>query len=314
MKNLGSHDSNFGGDLAAAWGPTPGQGISVGANSSYIKEKSEDSSHGKRAPSDSARTVVADKLARMIHIGLLEAGDPLPSERMLCEVFGVARQSVRGGLGVLESRLMVAISHGRRSRILGSGRLCEVDYAEALKRLRARHASDVFQALLVVDAEIASLSAKNIKAQDLDRLDVMLTHLPDIAKDPLCYQMLDYEIRSLVYTSCGNSLLADIAMDAYAHASPQRRQLFADQQEVARSAALQVSLAKALRERDSRQVALILRTQVEGLGALHSQDDSETKAPPVLFDEPASQVIKDPALTIVAPHRPWVPTLESIES
>jgi len=227
---------------------------------------------------DPVRTIVADKLAHMIHIGLLQAGDPLPSERSLCEVFRVARQSVRAALGILESRLMLAISHGRRSRILGPGRLNEVDSARTLKRLRARETADIHQVLFVLDSEIASLSAANVGTRELDELDALVRILPEIAQDPLCYQILDHEIRSVVYATCGNSLLADIAMDFYAHASPKRRHLFADPEQIRKNSELLASLAQALRARDARQVVLVMHEQAHALAAMPHLDQSTSEA------------------------------------
>lgn len=257
-----------GNDLAAAFGMSLRAGRHGEAEPSHRHRESPDSSVQAGLPADPVRTVVADKLAHMIHIGLLEAGDPLPSERSLCEVFRVARQSVRGALGILEGRLMLAISHGRRSRVLGPGRLSEIDSAAALKRLRARETSDIKQVLLVLDAEIASLSASNVKTQQLDRLEVLVALLPEMARDPLCYLILDYEIRALVYASCGNSLLADIAMDFYGHASPQRRQLFEDPEQIKRSSELHTSLAKALRQGNAREAARIMNEQAEAIAAI----------------------------------------------
>ena len=285
MNNLGKHHPAVGDDLAAALGMSLRGGFRDQDPGRLRSEESRGSSVRTGSPADPIRAVVADKLARMIHMGLLDAGDPLPSERDLCEVFRVARQSVRAALGILEGRLMLAISHGRRSRVLGPGRLSEVDSAGTLKRLRARQASDINQVLLVLDAEIASLSTANVKTQELDELDVLVGLLPDMARDPLCYLILDYEIRSLIYASCGNSLLADIAMDFYGHASPQRRQLFADRQEIRRNSELQASLVKALRERDSRQAALVMREQAEALAGMPLREPVPAHDPGVRTNE-----------------------------
>ena len=43
---------------------------------------------------------VADKIASMIQTGLLQPGDELPSERELCEQFGVVRNVLVVGLRV----------------------------------------------------------------------------------------------------------------------------------------------------------------------------------------------------------------------
>src|SRR5437016_3519168 len=104
MNNLSKHHHAPGNDLAAAFGMSLRAGPHQESEGSHGDRESQVSSQRAGSPADPVRTVVADKLARMIHIGLLDAGDPLPSERSLCEVFRVARQSVRAALGILEGR------------------------------------------------------------------------------------------------------------------------------------------------------------------------------------------------------------------
>jgi DNA-binding FadR family transcriptional regulator len=251
-------------DLASVWGRQPlARAASAAGESARTEAPASD---------HCARNVVADKLAHMVHVGLLEAGDELPGERDLCEVFGVARQTVRAALAILESRLMLAISHGRRSRVVGTGRLDEVDAANALKRLPERRAEDVFHALLLIDAEMASQTVRHVGSQALARIDALVALLPRVARDPLCYQMLEYEVRALVYGSCGNRLLADMAMDFYGYASRQRRRLLGDPQCLQRSVDLQVMLADGLRARDAHQVGQVMKEQVEALAALPAQE------------------------------------------
>ena len=63
-----------------------------------------------RIPGDKSpiakRTVkdqISDKLAYMIHSGLLRPGDELPSERELAATLGVSRETVRAAIGVLQA-------------------------------------------------------------------------------------------------------------------------------------------------------------------------------------------------------------------
>lgn len=268
MNSLSKPQKIPGDDIAAALGMSLGAALQPQEGHGHANRGPRGSSHRPCSNGDPVRAIVADKLAHMIHIGLLQAGDPLPSERHLCEVFRVARQSVRAALGILEGRLMLAISHGRRSRILGPGRLNDVDGARTLKGLRARDSSDIHQVFFVLDGEIASLSAASATAQELDEIDSLVAMLPELAQDPLCYLVLDYEIRALIYASCGNRLLSDIAMDFYGHASPQRRKLFADPDEVRRNSQLLASLAQGLRARDALEMARIMNEQARALAAV----------------------------------------------
>ena len=74
--------------------------------------------------------VIVDQIRLLIRQGQLSAGDRLPSERELCERFGVSRVTVREALRVLEATGLVEIRVGARggafvtapsSRLVGEG-------------------------------------------------------------------------------------------------------------------------------------------------------------------------------------------------
>lgn len=57
------------------------------------------------------------RLREMIASGELVAGDPVPSERVLMERFGVGRPAVREALQAMQSKGLITIAHGERSRV-----------------------------------------------------------------------------------------------------------------------------------------------------------------------------------------------------
>ena len=207
---------------------------------------------------DSCRRNVANKLVRLIHTGGLEAGDLLPSERELCEIFGVARQTLRGALGILVARLMITVSHGRRSRVLGAGHPAPADCGETLRRLPERSVAEVAQARLALDSQLASLAAKAIGAQELRRLEAFVAQQERVARDPVCFHVFDFEFHSLVYHSSGNRLLAEIAMDLYGYAAPLRRRGMALSVSARGIAGRHGCIVAALRDRDAERTALAM--------------------------------------------------------
>lgn len=55
---------------------------------------------------------IQDNLAELVEVGLLKAGDVLPSERDLSEMYGVSRLTVRQALQALTSRGLLHTQHG----------------------------------------------------------------------------------------------------------------------------------------------------------------------------------------------------------
>jgi len=60
---------------------------------------------------------VFQRLRNMIASGELTAGDFVPSERALMEKFGVGRPAVREALQAMQSKGLITIAHGERSRV-----------------------------------------------------------------------------------------------------------------------------------------------------------------------------------------------------
>ncbi len=60
---------------------------------------------------------VFERLRELVASGELAAGDVVPSERVLMERFGVGRPAVREALQAMQSKGLITITHGGRSRV-----------------------------------------------------------------------------------------------------------------------------------------------------------------------------------------------------
>jgi DNA-binding FadR family transcriptional regulator len=101
--------------------------------------------------------VIVDQIRLLIRTGQLTAGDRLPSERELCERFGVSRVTVREALRVLEATGLVDIRVGARggafvtapsSRMVGEG-LADLISLSSLSALEVTEAGMVLELGLV---------------------------------------------------------------------------------------------------------------------------------------------------------------------
>jgi DNA-binding FadR family transcriptional regulator len=109
---------------------------------------------------------VRDALAGSIRDGRLTPGALLPSERALCEEFGVARTSVREAV-----RSLVAIGHlcKRGNRFYVAERLPEITVSAADSR--KNRVRELFEVRQLIEVAVAALAAR--RAADHDRAELL---------------------------------------------------------------------------------------------------------------------------------------------
>jgi DNA-binding FadR family transcriptional regulator len=116
--------------------------------------------------------LIVDQVRLLIRDGQLAAGDRLPSERELCERFGVSRVTVREALRVLEANGLIAIRVGARggafvtaptSQRVGEG-------IADLLTLSTITASEVTEARRVFELGIVPLACERADTDDLSDL------------------------------------------------------------------------------------------------------------------------------------------------
>ena len=191
-------------------------------------------------PGIAKRTVrdqISDKLAYMILTGLLRPGDELPSERQLAGTLGVARESVRGAIALLQSRQMIEVSQGARTRVIGPGKTSLHDAVGGLGRLQGRTPDEVAEARGAVEEQVIRLAARRIDRGALARLENLLHEQEAMLADPVSFQISDREFHSALYGACGNALLADVVNDFYDYALDFRRQALQRRGAIAKSVA-----------------------------------------------------------------------------
>ena len=204
--------------------------------------------HGRIAK----RTVkdqISDKLAYMIHSGLLRVGDELPSERELASTLGVSRETVRAAIGVLQARRMIEINQGARTRVLGTGPFPLHESVSTLGNLRERSFGEVAEARAAVEVQVIWLAAQRIGANELARLANLVRDQEAMLDDPVRFQISDRVFHTTLYGACGNALLVDVVSDFYDYALEFRRRALQRPGAIAHSVAEHRAIVAALKTR-----------------------------------------------------------------
>lgn len=190
---------------------------------------------------------ISDKLAYMIHTGLLRPGDELPSERELAATLGVSRETVRAAIGVLQARKMIEVSQGARTKVLGPGATPLREPGGIPGGLKHRSLNEVAEARAAVEVQVIALAAQRIKPAQLARLQALVDEQRAIGQDPVRFQISDQEFHHTLYRACGNGLLADVVFDFYGYALEYRRLALGRRNAIARSVAEHQAIVDALR-------------------------------------------------------------------
>ena len=217
---------------------------------------------GKRTVKDQ----ISDKIAYMIHSGLLQPGDELPSERELANTLSVSRETVRSAIGVLQAKHMVEVSQGARTRILGTGPFKLYESVSTLGDLKNRSIAEVSEARAAVEVQVIWLAAQRISKQQLKRLDDLVADQASMLKDPVRFQISDQEFHHTLYRACGNNLLADVVSDFYGYALEYRRRVLQREGAISRSVSEHRNIVEALK---THQPELAVQAMQQHLDQVH---------------------------------------------
>ena len=124
-----------------------------------------------RVPRLSLSDHIVEQIADQIARGALKPGDRIPSEKQLCEKFGVGRTSVREALRSL-SVMGVLESH------MGDGTFVASNASRFLERsfhwgllLNPKVAGDLIETRLMLESHTAYLAAAKATLEDLERME-----------------------------------------------------------------------------------------------------------------------------------------------
>ena len=146
---------------------------------------------------------IRDALLESIRSGALPPGARLPSERSLCEEFGVARTSVREAIQGLVS-VGAIVKRANRPYVAEQlpGQLADHDD-------RRRHLEELVEVRRVVEVPIARLSATRADADDRARIRSIARSLtPEMSLTD--FRRTARAFHAAVARACGNETLAEI--------------------------------------------------------------------------------------------------------
>jgi GntR family transcriptional repressor for pyruvate dehydrogenase complex len=147
---------------------------------------------------------IRDRIRQRIDEGHLPPGAQLPSERQLCEDFGVARTSVREAIQGLISLGLVE-RRGNRTFVTDGLNTLGLNELET-RRLRVRELFEVRRVIELPIAELTSCRATAEQRREISEIGARFSPTMPIND----FRALDREFHWSVARACGNDLLAEL--------------------------------------------------------------------------------------------------------
>lgn len=120
---------------------------------------------------------VVEIIQREIALGRILSGEKLPAERQFAEQLGVARETVRQALRILEGSGVVRVKRGAS----GGAFVCEVQHSQAEVRSILRSQSDEILQLIdfrvILEGAAAKALAKSHSQEIIDEIDSAISNL-----------------------------------------------------------------------------------------------------------------------------------------
>jgi GntR family transcriptional repressor for pyruvate dehydrogenase complex len=222
---------------------------------------------------------VREQLLKAIEAGDYAQGDLLPSERVLCETFGVSRVSVREAIAGLEAIGLVTVQHGKGAFVSGSPseqvsgsfqRYLSTHREELLDLLNVRGALDELAAAEAAANARASSVAEIVKAQRAFKRQATLAQL-----DYSALADLDVRFHLSIAEASGSQLLYNLLADLHGAMQDSRRMTLARSERQPQLSVVQhgtivdaiVSRDQKRARREAERHLAGIRSWVEGVAA-----------------------------------------------
>jgi GntR family transcriptional repressor for pyruvate dehydrogenase complex len=154
--------------------------------------------------------MITDKIREMIEEGVLKPGDKLPTEKELCEGFGVGRSSVREALQSLEFLGLVESRPGI-GRFLSHDSAVLIDSQNWRLTLEQAPTFELMEARRILEVTTARLAAERATDEVIARLESILGAMKDVMDDDMdMFFKKELDFHLTLAGACQNAVLTEL--------------------------------------------------------------------------------------------------------
>nr|WP_325262960.1 FCD domain-containing protein [uncultured Rhizobium sp.] len=158
---------------------------------------------------------VAREIQTMIQAGQLKAGEKIPSQREFSQKFGISRASLREALLTLETLGLLKTEAGRGTFVtagsssVSDGTISHSGHMAPWRYSDSYSVFDVFQTRILLEGEIARLSAGRLSQAQLEKMEKATQTMEDCwaRQDLLANVEADLDFHGTIVSACANTML-----------------------------------------------------------------------------------------------------------
>jgi len=227
---------------------------------------------------------VVEYVRGLIDRGELHPGDRLPPERELARSLKISRSSLRSGIGFLSAMGVLKSRHGAGTFVSSGPAALDGQSLSVLGSLHHFLPWQMFEARLVLEANIAALAAERATDEHIAELAEEVTEMYAALDDPQQYLIHDVRFHRTIAKAAGNPILGALMETIASNLYDNRRLTVANALDLKESAEMHREIYRTIRSHNPLQAR---RAMEEHLNLARMSQAAEANTRQTLMDTPA---------------------------
>ncbi|MFZ5911921.1 MAG: FadR/GntR family transcriptional regulator [Chloroflexota bacterium] len=164
----------------------------------------------KRNAQQPVYTAVVEHITTLIKQGDLKPGDPLISERELCEQFGISRTSVRKALAILSGMGLVEVTPRSGARVAQTSSQPAIDSLSQMIARNRYQAVHLYEVRRLIEVQAARLAAIRRDEADVIKLRELHNLIKDSLQNPAVLHQADMRLHIGIAESTKNPFFGEL--------------------------------------------------------------------------------------------------------
>ena len=209
--------------------------------------------HDEPASHSQLTLQVVEHVRGLIASGQLRPGDRLPPERELARELKISRSSLRAGSGFLSAMGVLKSRHGAGTFVSSGPPALDSSSLNILGTLHGFQPAQMFEARLVLEANVAALAAERATDEHIAELAEEVAEMYAALDDPQEYLIHDVRFHRTIARASGNPILGALMETITANMYDSRQTTVALAADLKESSEMHREIFRAIRSKNPAQ-------------------------------------------------------------